>query len=359
MSGELRQEDVERLMSCCAEIYRWDGQVPFAEHVIGVLPKLLESAVVVYQSFDFETKTTEMHLSGMQAEIAKHQEAFFKYMHQHPLINHARETGATWSLRITDVQPWEAFRETGLYREFYKKIGLGHQMAASLPARRGDVLGIAYSKEDGAANFTDREKMMLDMLRMHVLQAKQLSRKFGAILEFARRAHGMLESLEEGVVGLDGMLRVRQRTKRAREVMERHFGKVAPRELPGEVMGWVRSQVLREKGVWHTRYATILETSRGSLKLRLMPREGEWVLLVEEAAGLREKISMEPLLGLGLTKREAEVLMWVSQGKSNPEIGIIVGAKARTVQKHIERILKKLGVENRQAAGMRALEMMM
>jgi DNA-binding CsgD family transcriptional regulator len=257
------------------------------------------------------------------------------------------------------VQPWEEFQKTGLYQEFYKRVGLGHQMAATLPARRGDVLGVAFSKEDGDDNFTDREKMMLDMMRMHVLQAKQLSRKFGAILEYARRSNGMLEALEEGLVGLDAGLGVRQRTKRAREILVRHFGEFPPRELPEAVMGWVKSQVVREEGVWRMRYATILETGKGSLKLRLAPRGGEWVLLLEEAAGLRDRISMEPLLALGLTKREAEVLMWVSQGKSNPEIGIILGAKARTVQKHLERILRKLGVENRQAAGMRALELMM
>ncbi len=357
--GDLRQNDVERLMSCCAEIYRWDGHTPFGEHAVKVLPKLVDAAVVAYQSFDFQTKTTELHLSDKQEEIAANAEAFYKYLHQHPLINHARETGETWSMRITDVQPWEEFQETGLYSEFYKKVGLGHQMAATLPARRGDVLGIAFSKEDGDANFTEREKMMLDMLRMHVLQAKQLSRKFGAILQYARRAHGMLESLDEGVVGLDGMLRVRQRTRRAAEILERHFGKTRGRELPGAVMRWLRSQVMRDKGVWATRYAVILETEVGSLKVRLAPRDGEWVLLLEEAVGLRDRLSIDPLRGLGLTKREAEVLMWVSQGKSNPEIGIIVGAKARTVQKHLERILRKLGVENRQAAGMRALELMM
>jgi len=357
--GKLTEKDVERLMYCCSEIYRWDGHAPFAEHAVRVLPKLVDAAVVVYQAFDFQSKTTEVHLSGKHQEIAANEKAFFKYLHQHPLINHARETGETWSMRITDVQPWEEFQKTGLYNEFYKKVGLGHQMAASLPARRGDVLGMAFSKEDGDANFTDRERLMLDLLRMHVLQAKQLSRKFGAILAYARRAQGMLESLDEGVVGLDGMLRVRQRTKRADAILERHFGKRRGRELPGAVMGWLRSQVLREKGVWNTRYATILETEAGSLKVRLAPRDGEWVLLLEEAPGLRDRISMDPLRGLGLTEREMEVLMWVSQGKSNPEIGIILGAKSRTVQKHLERILRKLGVENRQAAGMRALELMM
>jgi DNA-binding CsgD family transcriptional regulator len=51
-----------------------------------------------------------------------------------------------------------------------------------------------------------------------------------------------------------------------------------------------------------------------------------------------------------LSHREAEVMTWVSHGKTNSEIAILVGAKTRTVEKHLERILQKLGVENRTAA---------
>jgi DNA-binding CsgD family transcriptional regulator len=43
-------------------------------------------------------------------------------------------------------------------------------------------------------------------------------------------------------------------------------------------------------------------------------------------------------------------LGWVAQGKTNPEIGLILGISRRTVQKHLERIYIKLGVENRTAA---------
>ena len=56
------------------------------------------------------------------------------------------------------------------------------------------------------------------------------------------------------------------------------------------------------------------------------------------------------LASLGLTKREAEVLSWIAQGKGNYEIGMILGAKTRTVSKHVEHILSKLKVENRTAA---------
>jgi len=63
--------------------------------------------------------------------------------------------------------------------------------------------------------------------------------------------------------------------------------------------------------------------------------------------------------GLGspeLTPREAEVLFWISQGKSNHDIGVILGAKTGTICKHVGHILSKLNVENRTSAAVVALE---
>jgi len=68
------------------------------------------------------------------------------------------------------------------------------------------------------------------------------------------------------------------------------------------------------------------------------------------------KISAEnPLGSLGLTAREAEVLTWVAQGKSNYEIGVILRACTGTICKHVEHILAKLNVENRTAAAVVAI----
>ncbi len=64
----------------------------------------------------------------------------------------------------------------------------------------------------------------------------------------------------------------------------------------------------------------------------------------------------EALQVLGLTPREAEILSWVVQGKTNPEIGIILGIQLTTVKKHLESTFAKLGVENRTAAVTLALE---
>lgn len=55
---------------------------------------------------------------------------------------------------------------------------------------------------------------------------------------------------------------------------------------------------------------------------------------------------------LPVTAREADVLFWLSQGKSSRDIGEILGLSHRTVTKHLEAIYAKLGVENRTAASM-------
>jgi len=62
------------------------------------------------------------------------------------------------------------------------------------------------------------------------------------------------------------------------------------------------------------------------------------------------RASSKRLASLGLTEREAEVLVWVARGKGNYEISVILGAKPRTICKHVEHILSKLNVENRTAA---------
>ncbi len=69
--------------------------------------------------------------------------------------------------------------------------------------------------------------------------------------------------------------------------------------------------------------------------------------------------SPQPLIDkLGLTPREAEVLCWVAQGKANGDIALILSTTESTVKKHLEHVFEKLGVENRGAASLRAIEVL-
>jgi len=66
--------------------------------------------------------------------------------------------------------------------------------------------------------------------------------------------------------------------------------------------------------------------------------------------------SAAPLEKLGLSAREAEILLWVAQGKTNFETSIILNITVSTVKKHLENIFAKLGVESRNGATLKAIE---
>ena len=70
-----------------------------------------------------------------------------------------------------------------------------------------------------------------------------------------------------------------------------------------------------------------------------------------------ERVSSEDVLrrAFGLTSREAEVLGWIAHGKPNRDIAEILGLSPRTVNKHLEQIYAKIGVENRASAAAAAV----
>lgn len=86
---------------------------------------------------------------------------------------------------------------------------------------------------------------------------------------------------------------------------------------------------------------------KGSLHIQSIPAEGNPDIRIISLREDSKEGSPESLLAQGLTPRQAEVAYWVAQGKTNPEIGLILGTSPRTIDKHMEHILQKTSVENR------------
>ena len=96
-----------------------------------------------------------------------------------------------------------------------------------------------------------------------------------------------------------------------------------------------------------------------AITARLERRKAE-IAEVESQRGFHPDFSSpDPLrLAFGLTPREAEVLLWTAQGKTNVEIGTILGMSDLTVKQHLGHVFTKLGVEGRNPATLRALEVL-
>jgi DNA-binding NarL/FixJ family response regulator len=101
----------------------------------------------------------------------------------------------------------------------------------------------------------------------------------------------------------------------------------------------------------------LLDAIRARLE-RQIQHEAQTQVRVSQAKFRTDFSTSRPLEALGISPREAEVLLWIAQGKNNEEIGIILSASRNTIKKHVVRVLEKLGVESRQAAALRAIELL-
>ncbi len=80
----------------------------------------------------------------------------------------------------------------------------------------------------------------------------------------------------------------------------------------------------------------------------------EYMLLIQKNSQEWDLATLKS--SFGLTAREAEILMWISRGKTNKDVGLILGTSPRTVNKHLEHIFEKLGVPTRTAAVAKVLK---
>ncbi len=143
-------------------------------------------------------------------------------------------------------------------------------------------------------------------------------------------------------------------TPLARELLERYCGTLAP-TTPEPVLAWMRSGLQQlaqgeppkltiERGATRLTFRLHRQTGDNDATAE----EGDWLIVMREVSDTAVIEAMS--LYFKLTAKEAEVLYWVVKGKTNKDIGDILGSSPMTVKKHLERIFVKMGVETRTAA---------
>lgn len=239
--AELTQQDYRDGWRLVCEMTEAAGDaVSFARLGTEQLPRLVASEITTLSVCDLSRNTRSVVSSPGSSISAADREAFDRYFAEHPLVRFHSTNLQGGAHRISDSLSRAEFRESALYNEYYRRIGIDHVIAVPLFVDRGLLVSFVLNRND--KDFSDRERTLLDLVR-------------------------------EPLAAL-----YRHALARARS-----FG-----ELP-------------------------------------------------------------------VTQREREVLEWLAAGKTDREIGEILGLSPRTVQKHLQHIYEKLGVETRTAAVMRAL----
>lgn len=128
--------------------------------------------------------------------------------------------------------------------------------------------------------------------------------------------------------------------------------------FPNSVMEWLKKG--GEADASGPDASFVLEGEHDNrLELRLVARMPQDEILLRIIDGRRGSDLERLAETFHLTRREAEVLLWIAHGKSNKDIAEILEMSPRTVNKHLEQIFAKLGVENRTAAATTSVRVLM
>ncbi|WP_457330787.1 response regulator transcription factor [Rhizobacter sp. P5_C2] len=193
-----------------------------------------------------------------------------------------------------------------------------------------------------------RPQEVLARMVVHMQSARQ-----------ARQARNALDAFGHATMAIHVTERIENsravwQTALARELMQRYF-EAPPAHVPAELAVWLQAQSqLAAEG----REPTSLSVVRGErqlvFSLQQRTSDDDWLIVMREVS---DAAAVDAVLqAFKLTLREAEVLYWVAKGKTNRDIGDILGSSPATVKKHLEHVFEKLGVETRNAAASLAIQ---
>jgi DNA-binding CsgD family transcriptional regulator len=325
----------------------------FAQRGVELLGALVASELTTLSVCDLASG--RRMVVGMPAGAigAADRAAFDRHFSEHPLVRHHTDGGGRDAHRISDSVPFARFRESALYSDYYRRIGIDHAIA--LPLHVDERVLVSFVLNRRGRDFSDRERALLDLM---VPSLAQLYLHMLALDRADLVARGIDELAGAAAVGsirLSPAGEVRAFSPRAAELALRLWGVRLRRgaALPAELTSWL-ARPLRCATIASTFPPLVRSTINGRITVRTYPTvrpAGGLLLLLEEdqaaPAGGRARWPLSP--------REHEVMRWLSAGKTDRDIGAILGISPRTVHKHLQRVYGKLGVETRTAAVMRWL----
>jgi DNA-binding CsgD family transcriptional regulator len=312
-AAALRYEDALRAAHAWHDAPDADA---FPVLVLESLQGLVEAEAVGWNEFD--TRTGRLNAvvvpdDGLTRDLG----ILESLAHEHPLIVHILQDPLSKPVTISDFRSRRELHRLELYHEFFKPHGIEYQCSFGIA---GDgYVGVALNR--ATRDFTPEERAFLDLLRPHLVSAYASVRARAEARERLERVERALENAGREVVVLGRGGRLEHASLRARRL------------LRGHDLDSFRSLEL--------------VTPEGRVTVRRV--DGDPVLLlVDEVA--QPRLDSERVAAFRLTRREAEILSLVALGHTSEQIATILSVSARTVDKHVEHALEKLGVGSRREA---------
>ena len=317
--------------------------------IVPLLAKVVPADIISYT----EVNPATGHVTGIihpdEFNLSQITAALQRYMHEHPVIAHVMQTGSSEALRISDFISQSEFHDTGLYMELYRGLGVEYQIAITVPTRKPLIGALVLNRR--SLDFSERDRTVLNLLRPHLANAFEMAYITARLQRRLSRHKGVLDHLPEGVVLLQGATRVGMWTNKARFWLDKYFPHEAREagSLPVEICQWLRRLHAPATATAGQPVEPLLlkHINHDQLYIHFVQRDGGAMLVLEEQ---QVPTSAQPLECLGLSSRQAEVLLGVAQGLADKQIAAQLRISTRTVQKHCQSIFKVLNVSGRTTA---------
>jgi DNA-binding CsgD family transcriptional regulator len=350
--GALAPGDVSALLSAIHDVHAEADADRLPAHVLRTLVGLVPCKLAGYTVVDPVSGESSVRLHPPElwpvAEVAAR---FQAHIADHPVVEHMGRTRDGSARAISDFLSARQFHATGLYQSLFRWIGIEDQLSIALVGGAGLMIGLSFNR--ARRGFTDRDRTILNAVRPHVLQAHVRARELQLLRNLGGHRRGtVVDRLPIGLVCVDRRGAVVWQTDPARQMLRDHYAHAdgSVHGLPDAVRVWLRSARRQARGVPQP---LVCHRPGVDLSGRWCPLpDGQGIVTLQETPAAAGGVALS---AFGLTAREADVMRCVLQGGSAGDAAGRLGASRRTVEKHLERVFRKLGVNTLAAACVKIL----
>lgn len=350
----LTSDEISALMGAISNIHACRDETALARVAVEEMMRVIPTDRADFQIYrnapeSFQTLYRHAPLPGDHAREARYQEI----MLEHPIVAHVLASGGKGPFILSDFVSSRDWRRTRFWAECCREPGDNHLLSTAVAVTPSVHLSLSLSRR--LTDFNEHHRAMLRLAQGHIAQAWDNVRHFTQWRQQVEWLEYGLEVDGRGIIVLGPGDRIEVAGRRALALLARYFPDGRGSLLPLRLSEWLASQ--RRQGQADSDLAVPMAfhcvQGERTLTVRLLPASGQAaeVLSLEERDPLADAARLQ---ALGLTPRQAEVLYWMMRGRSNPEIATLLGVRPRTVEKFAEAMFRRLGVDNRLAASLRA-----
>jgi DNA-binding NarL/FixJ family response regulator len=345
MSGDLSGQDVEKLAMAMSDIAEPCPLPELRQRSLEAVRDMVPALHIAWNELNLTTGVSEILLIPEYDEWPSLNDDFMRLAPEHPLISYHARTGDGRPFKISDFMTVDEFHATELYQTIYRRLNAEDQMAFVLPST-SILLGIALNRD--SRSFSDRDRSMLNLYRPHLLQAYRNALVFGELQDVLKALDALTAPSGDGVVILDAAGGISHVTENAVSLLNKWFGFKPGNRLPDDVADWLGhlSSLANAVPPW----PLVVDREKRQLVLRVLPAVANNPAAITVVERGRVVTPPSTFTALGLTEREANVLARVGDGETNAMVADGLSISVRTVEKHLQHVYDKLGVDNRTAA---------